>query len=152
MQFRCKALILTAEQLELSIGEMERRFEARIEKKIESMTKRFVDFTAKDSKVEVCPVQGECLRAKFSANELLKNHVSVLEQKLESIEKAVGITARASAGDDDEDRKRLKERLKEALATEQQKRQACSIEKETWLEYTFGICKRNGREGKRGSR
>ncbi len=150
MDFHLQAPAMTIQQLEFSIGEMERRFEAQFEKEMESINKRLVDITAKRSEIEVARHLGE--HTTDATKEIVVNHVGVLERKLESIEKAVGITLCTSAGDDDEDRKRLKERLKEALEAEQKERQGRSTERETWLEYIFGICKQNRRAGKVGSR
>ena len=57
------------------------------------------------------------------------------------------------AGDDDEDRKRLKERLKGALDSDRRQLHAESMNAaEGWLEYVFGICRPDHRIGKLGSR
>jgi hypothetical protein len=57
------------------------------------------------------------------------------------------------AGDDDADRKRLKERLKGALDVEKRRKiKSTSSESEALLEYVFGICKPDRRVGKVGSR
>jgi hypothetical protein len=143
---------ITVEQLHLSIEEMERRFEAQFDKEIGLMNERLSIFTAKHCQVE-CDLHPGSDQSSITAaaNEIYRKHVSILEQNLESIEKSVGISAQASAGDNDEDRKRLKEKLKEAIEAEQQKRQGRN-EKESWVEYIFGICERNGRAGKIGSR
>ena len=72
-----------------------------------------------------------------------------LDRKVERIAAEMGVHFVASVGDDNEDRKRLKEKLKAALD-----RQTRTIVKqqEDWLEFMFGICKPDGRVGKRGSR
>ena len=61
---------------------------------------------------------------------------------------------RSKEEEDAEDRKRLKERLKEALTLEKQGRLrgVDQDERETWAEYIFGIARPNGRVGKTGSR
>ena len=51
-----------------------------------------------------------------------------------------------------EDRKRLKERLKEAIKTEKLKSSGLVHDREEWMEYLFGICEPDGRVGKPGSR
>ena len=58
-----------------------------------------------------------------------------------------------SSGDDNEDRKRLKEKLKEALESAQRNRlRQVESEQEVWMEYLFGVCRPDGRIGKMGSR
>ena len=74
-----------------------------------------------------------------------------LGKQLEGVSEAVGIKPTVSSGDEDEDRKRIKERFKSAL--EHEKKQSISeIELEDFSEYLFGICRPNGRLGKLGSR
>jgi hypothetical protein len=81
----------------------------------------------------------------------MERQLAELDQRLASISEAVGIKPKVSSGDDDEDRKRLKERFKEAL-DHQKKHSVSEIEAEGYAEYFFGICKPNGRLGKHGSR
>ncbi len=84
----------------------------------------------------------------------------ITERKFENIEKKLHIIAEGfnkvddeKAGEEAEDRKRLKERLKEALADGKQiLRISTDFQKEGWLEFFFGICKPDGRVGKGGSR
>jgi hypothetical protein len=75
-----------------------------------------------------------------------------IDKKVERIASAVG--ARLGTGiNEEEDRRRLKEKLKEALESAQRNRlQLVESESEVWLEYIFGICKPDGRIGKMGSR
>ena len=74
-----------------------------------------------------------------------------IDRKINMIAEAVGVRLRAKQEEDAEDRKRLKERLKEALMLE--KRSLVDADdRETWAEYIFGITKPNGRVGKMGSR
>jgi hypothetical protein len=75
-----------------------------------------------------------------------------MDKKIERIALAVG--ARLGTGvSEEEDRRRLKEKLKEALETAQRNQmQHVESEKEMWIEYIFGICKPDGRIGKMGSR
>jgi hypothetical protein len=72
-----------------------------------------------------------------------------IERHVQRIAGSMGLYGGVSIGDDNEDRKRLKEKLKAALD-----RQTRTIvkEQEDWTEYVFGICKPDGRVGKRGSR
>ncbi len=59
----------------------------------------------------------------------------------------------ANVGDDAEDRKRLKEKLKDAVEKDKRDRfRKIESEQEVWLEYIFGICKSDLRTGKHGSR
>lgn len=75
-----------------------------------------------------------------------------LDKKLEKIASAVG--ARLGTGiNEEEDRRRLKEKLKEALDSAARNRmQKIDSEHEVWMEYLFGICKPDGRIGKSGSK
>jgi hypothetical protein len=75
-----------------------------------------------------------------------------IEKRLEKIADAVGVKKMVAEGNDDEDRKRLKERLNEALGEHRRKVLRNEEEIEGWTEYIFGICKPNGRLGKHGSR
>ena len=75
-----------------------------------------------------------------------------MEKRLEKIADAVGVKKMVAEGNDDEDRKRLKERLNEALGDHRRTTLRNKGETEGWLEYFFGICKPNGRLGKHGSR
>ncbi len=76
-----------------------------------------------------------------------------LDRKVNMIASAVGVRMRAKQEEDAEDRKRLKERLKEALLIEKQGRALVDEDdREHWAEYIFGITKPNGRVGKMGSR
>jgi hypothetical protein len=74
-----------------------------------------------------------------------------MDAKLDRIAETVGVTD--GPDKEEEDRKRLKEKLKEVLEIAQRNRiQQITSEKEKWLEYVFGICRPDGRIGKRGSR
>jgi hypothetical protein len=76
-----------------------------------------------------------------------------IERRLDKIAFAVGIRNVVSAGDDNEDRKRLKMRLKEALTIQNANDDRVSVaEPEGYLEYFLGIRPPNGRIGKQGSR
>jgi coenzyme F420-reducing hydrogenase alpha subunit len=76
-----------------------------------------------------------------------------LDEKLSRIARMVGAPDGSHANSEEEDRKRLKEKLKEVLEIAQRNRiRNITSEKEKWLEYVFGICKPDGRIGKRGSR
>jgi hypothetical protein len=76
-----------------------------------------------------------------------------LDEKLKRIAFAVGASADVGTSEE-EDRRRLKEKLKEALesAARNSILEIESSEREVWLEYIFGICKPDGRIGKAGSR
>ena len=76
-----------------------------------------------------------------------------LERKLDLIAAAVCVREIDTSEKDAEDRKRLKERLKEALEQSTRSRLKNMEDiKESWIEYIFGICKPDGRVGKEGSR
>jgi hypothetical protein len=72
---------------------------------------------------------------------------------LEHVAMAVGVLAGLGVVDEEEDRRRLKEKLKEALERDRRDRiREVVSEREVWLEYVFGICKPDRRTGRRGSR
>ncbi len=84
--------------------------------------------------------------------EEVSKSVGGIGPRVEEIAQAVGIDKQnVSAGDDEEDRKRIKERLREVLETNYERVKRNNVKK-TFIEYFFGICKTNGREGKVGSR
>jgi hypothetical protein len=76
--------------------------------------------------------------------------IGAVDAKLERIAGALGMTSSAVARYEQEDRKRLKEKLK--LALELKSHKPAVLEREKWLEYIFGICKPDMRNGKQGSR
>ncbi len=79
--------------------------------------------------------------------------LELMGRTIEHIAATVGVKTEAGAGDDEEDRKRLKEKLREALDLDKRSRiRTIMSERELWLEYVFGICQPDGRLGKRGSR
>ncbi len=82
----------------------------------------------------------------------IDRRLEAMEKRLEKIADAVGVKKLVVEGNDDEDRKRLKERLNEALGDYRRQILKNKEDVETWLEYFFGICKPNGRLGKHGSR
>ena len=78
-----------------------------------------------------------------------------LSKKLERIAYALGIrnlNVVDNGGDDAEDRKRLKEKLKAAYDIDRRSKRVITSGKEKWLDYIFGICRPDQRIGKRGSR
>ena len=76
-----------------------------------------------------------------------------IDRKLEQIAIAMGVRGVSNEGDDEEDRKRLKEKLKQAIEADRRSRVRPIISRgEMWLEYVFGICRPDQRLGKRGSR
>jgi hypothetical protein len=119
---------LCLQSIEGSLKAMQASFEDRMEKRFDSMEVMVKEMDAK-----------------------AKSQFSELDKRLEGISEAVGYKPKVSSGDDDEDRKRLKERFKEALEKQKHTR-IKEIEEEGNLEYFFGICKPNGRLGKQGSR
>ncbi len=82
-------------------------------------------------------------------------YFTAMDKKMDRIAAAVGLanTGLETSGDDVEDRKRLKERLKEAIEKDKasQSREIYK-QKEKWAEYVFGICDPDKRVGKNGSR
>ncbi len=151
-QVNGKDIDLTMEQLEQSLESMERRIEDRIDKKIISVNERLKEIASTHASVTAGHSQSNRSATGLAGTERLEKRLTRVENRLESIATAVGVSVEANAGDDDADRKRLKEKLKEAIEVERLVSQVHYIEKESWLEYIFGICKPDGRLGKKGSR
>lgn len=75
---------------------------------------------------------------------------SSLEKKLDRIASSMGVKINE---EDDDDRKRMKEKLKQAVERDKRSRvRKIESEQAMWLEYIFGICKADRHFGKRGSR
>jgi hypothetical protein len=81
----------------------------------------------------------------------LNKRIDSLDEKLENIAEALG-AKRTKTNKDDEDRKRLKERLMQAIDHHHDRFPESEVEKESWISYIFGICESNGRTGKQGSK
>jgi restriction endonuclease S subunit len=81
----------------------------------------------------------------------LNKRIDSLDEKLENIAEALGVK-RTKTNNDDEDRKRLKERLMQAIEHHHKRLPKNGDVKESWISYIFGICEPNGRNGKQGSR
>ncbi len=81
-------------------------------------------------------------------------NIERIERKIEKIFAVVCEQEKDREQEDLEDRKRLKERLKEAAIehSSRNKKTVNTAEKESWAEFFFGICKPDGRIGKEGSR
>jgi hypothetical protein len=83
----------------------------------------------------------------------LDSRIGSMDRKLDRIAAAVGVKSVGNDGDDEADRKRLKEKLKVAIELDRRSRIRTIVsQSEVWLEYMFGICKPDQRIGKRGSR
>ena len=74
-----------------------------------------------------------------------------MEMRLDEIADLVGAKSRNATEDKLEECKRLKEKLKSALELEKLQLRIFE-QKETWMDYIFGICKPDGRVGKMGSK
>ena len=78
--------------------------------------------------------------------------LACLEKMLEQITKVI-VVKNVCEGDDDEDRRRLKEKLKLAIEADRRSRIRPIVSRaEVWLQYIFGICQPDRRIGRRGSR
>ena len=76
-----------------------------------------------------------------------------LIKKVELIAISMGVRGVNREFDHEEDRKRLKEKLKQAIEVDRRSRIRTIVSRaEVWLEYMFGICQPDQRLGKRGSR
>jgi hypothetical protein len=98
----------------------------------------------------------DSLEVKKESIDLLASRVStgfeMAEAVLGKISHALGVKDDAKVGDDEEDRKRLKVRLKEALDGKWLPTDSSELKPEGFLEHYFGICGPDGRTGKHGSR
>jgi hypothetical protein len=130
---------ITIEQLEQNISAMERRLAKKMDTEMQTMNERL-------------KILSSSCNSRLATGGKIGERYSLIENRLKLIAEAVGITVQANAGDDNEDRKRLKEKLKEALELKQKEHSFQNKEKEPWMEYIFGICKANRRVGKGGSR
>ncbi len=104
------------------------------------------------------PTRGDTVQHSMEVSGIIQEVIrklDALDKKVESVASAVGVRSGIAAGDDEEDRRRLKEKLKEALDRDRDRRNRVdddSSEQSVWLEYIFGICRPDQRMGKRGSR
>ena len=98
----------------------------------------------------------DSLEASKASIDLLASRVStgfeMAETVLGKIAHALGVKDDGNVGDDEEDRKRLKVRLKEALDGKRPPTDNSELKPEGFLERYFGICGPDGRTGKHGSR
>ncbi len=98
----------------------------------------------------------DSLEVKTEGIDLLASKIStgfeMAEAVLGKIAQVLGVKEDANVGDDEEDRKRLKVRLKEALEKKRPHTDNSVIEASGYLEHYFGICRPNTRTGKHGSR
>jgi hypothetical protein len=115
-----------------SLSEGIRAVQRTLEARLESLDRKLTSIDRLDSRV--------CSR------------IDLVEERLGKIAHAVGVKEGASVGDDEEDRKRLKVRLKEALDRKRVKAREGLAKPQGVLEYCFGICEPDGRTGKQGSR
>jgi hypothetical protein len=147
--------ILMFSQFEKYMREMEQRLQNQIDRQNEVIARKLECLLNADLRKDG---NGHSeLEEKWNDGQSLRDHVKNgfrhIGERLDSIVAAVGVSHTTNPGEDDEDRKRLKERLKQALKKEQKKAlRKPGAEKKPWLEYIFGICKADGRIGKKGSR
>jgi hypothetical protein len=110
-----------------------------LSKGIDAIQKRLDSLEASKTSIDL-------LAAKVSAG------FETAEAVLGKIAHALGVKDDAKVGDDEEDRKRLKVRLKEALDGKRPTTGRSALKQEGFLEHYFGICGPDGRSGKHGSR
>ncbi len=83
----------------------------------------------------------------------LNTRFEAIDRKLGQIVDSMGIHFLCNTGDDDENRRRIKEKLKLAIESDRRSRISAIVSRgEMWLEYIFGICRPDQRLGKSGSR
>ena len=98
-------------------------------------------------------MQSELRHYVATINEGNEQRFVKIEEKLNVIASMVGAKEGSKVFDDLEERKRLKERLKAELEKNRKaQRTSKGLEKESWIEYIFGIGPPDGRVGKDGSR
>ncbi len=84
--------------------------------------------------------------------EVVCKSVDGIDPKGDEIAQTIGIDKQnVRAGSSEEDRKRIKERLKEALEIIYERAKS-KKNKQSFVEYFLGICKKNERVGRTGSR
>ncbi len=143
---------LTMEQLEQSLESMEQRIDDRINKNMQSVHQRVEEISAARASIAAGHADTTKEQRCGTGSAEYETRLARVEDRIESIAEAIGVTFETKVGDNDADRKRLKERLKEALKFENSDRSLHKTEKESWMEYIFGICRHDGRAGKVGSR
>jgi hypothetical protein len=121
----------------------EQRLEAHIDQVAEALDKKIDHIAA----IQSHKAGGAKVEFRWNTDARL----GILDRKIQAIANAAGIVKIPQLDSKDEDRKRLMERLKEAMKVELNEAVVEHI-KEPWMEYIFGICKPDGRVGKAGSR
>ncbi len=121
---------------------MEQRLESKIDRKVEAIE---IGFDALAQQIT------------NGANGISRKHEDDYELHLQKIQSRINhisnfVNGGSAKKNDGEDRKRLKEKLKEAMKSENTKSSKIEHEREAWMEYLFGITKPDGRVGKLGSR
>ena len=157
-------LIRVLDQL---LREMERRLLAQsalVEHKVEDLKVAFEGFISCIEERDRYPSTAEQVSdashhsseagTTFAREDNVGTQLLTIDRRLCEIASAVGAKSAAGAVDKEEDCKRLKEKLKGALELERalQPKLPGDQYRVTWVEYVFGICKPDGRLGKRGSR
>ncbi len=125
--------------LELLMG-IEQRLEFHMDQEIKAVESRLDDLTE-----QIAIGRNQVQDVDFD------RHFEKIHKRINLVSDLVGGNPPSVKGKG-EDRKRLKERLKEAIKTENSKSSVLVHEREEWMEYLFGICKQDGRVGKPGSR
>ncbi len=89
----------------------------------------------------------------LSEFKLLNKKIGSMDKKIDLMAISMRVRGVNSEFDYEEDRKRLKEKLKQAIEADRRSRVRTIVSRaEVWLEYVFGICQADQRLGKRGSR
>jgi hypothetical protein len=137
------------------LGDFLKGMEKRIEDRMERMESK-MDGQHRATQISVEAQRSSCVHLVDGVEQRLiakiDSRCDGVERRLDKIANAVGIRHHVSAGDDDEDRKRLKMRLKEALTIQNANDRVSASWSEGYLEYFLGIRPPNGRIGKQGSR
>ncbi len=138
----------TSRQLDRCIKALEQKLDAQVDQMADALDAKIDDIAAVLSQKAASAIHR-------SGNNWCNNdgnvhaRFGILDQKIQKIADAAGMSKHLDSKD--EDRKRLMERLKEAMKVELNESVTKHI-KEPWMEYIFGICKPDGRSGKSGSR
>ncbi len=131
------------------LNAIEQRLESQIDRKLGTIESE-LDALTPQIKCEDNDVGEFDPNCEGNCNVDFECHLENIQRTIKSISERVGGESRKK--NDGEDRKRLKEKLKEAMRAENSKSSGIVPELETWMEYLFGICKPDGRAGKPGSR
>jgi hypothetical protein len=139
----------------LKSGPVERRSDLQVAKEPVMdlrATKENCEIPQFNEKHNVLPRQESFSHRKHQGNEL-HAQLQLIDRKISIVAETVGINNIEGSSSIDDDRRRLKERLRSALNNEQiRNRYSMAAAPRVWLEYVFGIARPDRKRGIHGSR